>query len=131
MTASEIVRGLVLHLDPAVLAANGGVPSCKPERAVQDGHFFLCLSTEADSGRWVPLYSTGGEGRKRLEAPGRKGHPKWTRGIFHVDRDQEWTAPHAAIIAAAKAGKDKSGPGRRNRLGVNALAAIEAFLRQQ
>jgi len=112
MELAEIKMGLVLHLDRSAIAAHGGVPSCKPELAVQGGHFFVCVSTAGGSGRWLPLYSNGGEGRERLEVSGRSGHRKWTTGVFYWHRDQVWAAPHAAVVAAATAGGDRSRPGR-------------------
>jgi hypothetical protein len=117
LSGSEIKAGLVLHLDPDVLEVKGGTFTCKPVSRVQDGHFFVCLSTsDGEATTWLPLFSNPGDGREALALTGRTGYPKWTRGTFYWHHDQVWAAPHEAVIAAAKAGGDMSRAGARNFL---------------
>jgi len=112
---SEIVPGLVLHLDPDELERSGGTYSCPNPFRVQGGHFFVCLNVSGHIARWLPLYTNDGPGRTLL-AGSRSGHPKWTRATTYYHSGQVWTADHAAIAAAALAGGDLSSPASRNML---------------
>ena len=116
MTEAEIVPGIVLHLDPDTLSDRGGTYTCTDAQRVQGGHFFICLSVDDGAGKWLPLYSNPGVGRDELTVNGRTGHPKWTKGTFYWHRDQVWTAPSVAVVAAASDGGDMSRPGSRNQL---------------
>ncbi len=124
-TEAEIAAGLVLHLDPDTLANRGGSYTCKDEQRAQGGHFFLCLSVDAGSSRWLPLYSNPGDGRAQVAANGRTGHQKWTGGTWYWHRDQVWTAPHAAVVAADVAGVDMSSRGSRNLLDESNLPSLD------
>jgi hypothetical protein len=126
VTEGEVGVGLVLHLDPDTLAANGGSYTCPDEQRVQGGHFFLCLAVDDSSGQWLPLYSNSGVGREPLGEDGRSGHSKWSEGTFYWHRDQVWSAPHAAVVAAASAGGDMSRSGSRNRLDELQIPSIAA-----
>jgi hypothetical protein len=125
LTATEVEAGLVLHLDPDVLEQRGGTYTCGSDLRVQEGHFFVCLSVSGGAGVWLPLYSKSGVGRQPLAATGRSGHAKWTKGTFFWHTDQVWTAPHDAVVAAAKAGGDMSRSGSRNLLAPQALPRLK------
>lgn len=114
LSEPEITRGLVLHLDPDTLEREGGVYTCSADARVQSGHFFLCLSVGDAGGRWLPLYTNPGVGRRRLSPLGRSGHPKWTNAVCSYHVGQVWTAPHSAVMKAADAGRDMSRAGSRN-----------------
>lgn len=115
LAPEEIVRGLVLHLNPDVLEAEGGTYTCIPSRRVLGGHFFLCLETASDGhGRWLPLYEGDGVGRIKVSSDARVGHPKWTNSPCYYHPAQVWTASHAAVSKAALAGLDQSVVGSRN-----------------
>lgn len=116
ITEAELIPGLVMHLDPDTLLAQGGTYSCSDDQRVRGGHFFLCLSVQGSLGCWLPLYSNPGVGRTQLTADGRSGHPKWTSGTFYWHQDQVWTAMYSAVVAAAAAGRDMSRAGSRNEL---------------
>jgi hypothetical protein len=121
----EIKPGLVLHLDPETLEREGGTYACDASRRVQEGHFFLCLSTLKEVGWWLPLFSEPGDGRTKLSRDGRSGHEKWTTGECYWHKDQVWSAPHKAVIAAAIAGADQSSLALRNRLAGRALPKVQ------
>lgn len=123
ITEAELEPGLVLHLDPDELLAQGATFTCSESKRVRGGHFFLCLSVEENAGRWLPLYSNMGIGRQALEQTSRTGHPKWTNATCYWHGGQVWNAPHSAVVVAAIAGDDKSTPGSRNRLAVSDLPA--------
>lgn len=124
ITEAELVPGIVLHLDPETLMAERGSYTCSDEVRVQGGHFFVCLSMDGDVGSWLPLYSKPGVGRVKLTSDGRTGHPKWTDAPNYWHRDQVWTAPSSAVIAAAAAGGDMSRAGSRNLLDPHLLPAV-------
>jgi hypothetical protein len=115
VASSEIVPGLVLHLDPDELERSGGSYSCAKPFRVQGGHFFVCLRVSRRTGRWLPLYTNDGPGRIRLIGS-RSGHPKWTGATTYYHTGQVWTADHVAIAVAALAGGDLSSPELRNML---------------
>lgn len=112
----EIGRGLVLHLDPDTLEQQGGTYTCSPDRRVVSGHFFICVSADEKQGRWLPVYSSEGVGRKTLSSSGRSGHPKWVDQTCSYHEDQVWTAPHDAVVLAAQDGHDMSKAGSRNHV---------------
>jgi len=124
ITDAEITPGLVLHLDPDTLAAQGATCTCTVGQRVQGGHFFLCLEVEGELAVWVPLYSNDGVGRSQLSANGRSGHRKWTTGTFYWYHGQVWRAPHPAVVAAADAGGDMSRAGSRNKLAQASLPKL-------
>jgi hypothetical protein len=112
----EIQEGLALHLDPEVLEQHGGTYSCPRALRVENHHVFLCIEAFATRGRWLPLYSEMATRRRVLPTAGRTGHPFWVSGTFHYHEQQVWSAPHEAVIEAARAGHDMSRPGSRNML---------------
>jgi hypothetical protein len=78
---SEISRGLVLHLDPDALVAAGATFSCPEALRVQGSHFFVCVDAgDAETTRWVPLYTKSGPERVAIDTAGSSGHPKVTEG---------------------------------------------------
>jgi len=106
----DIVEGLVLHLDPDVLEKSGGSYNVSKEIRVKGGHFFLCVQAGDDDGEWMPLFSSPSKDRVVIPFEGRTGDMKWVKGAAHLHPGQTWKAKHAAILLAAKAGKDISGP---------------------
>ncbi len=120
----EIRPGIVLHLDPETLLAQGAIYSCDDDRRVIGCHFFLCIEVTGECGRWLPLYSRDGFGRVRLSQLGRSGHSKWVTSECHFHEDQVWRATHQAVVAAARVGHDFSEPGRRNRIAVESLPDV-------
>ena len=119
----EVRPGLVLWLDPEVLAQGGGHSAAPPERWVRGLHHFLVVDGTKFAATLLPLYSSGAHlCRHRLDNQAMSGSPHWTLGTWHWDARQVWRAPVSAILAAAS--HDLSTPGRRNRLGAHALPAI-------
>jgi hypothetical protein len=125
ISEAEIDFGLVLHLDPEELEAQGGTYTCPKEFRVQGRHFFICIGADEESALWLPLYSSPGIGRDMLTSEGRSGHSKWTKATCHYHRGQVWTASHAAVVSAARAGGDMSEPGRRNLLSDEFVPILE------
>jgi len=128
ITENEVNFGLVLHLDPDELEANEATYTCAAEARVTGAHFFLCIGADDDCGRWLPLYSNAGIGRRELGPAGRSGHPKWTQGKFHYHVGQLWTATHYAGSRAARAGGDLSTPENRNRMTNECADAVAASI---
>lgn len=114
--AHEIKDGLVLHLDPDELEAEGGACTDIESFRVQGTHFFLCIAANERSGNWVPLFSVAGPMRNLVPNEEKAGHPRWCESTTYFHRKQVWQAPHSAVVAAAIAGGDLSRPGERNTL---------------
>lgn len=116
VTEDEIGMELVLVLNPAVLEANGATCGCAASLRVQGDHFFLCLEADDLIGCWLPMYSKDALQRVTISTSGRTGHTKWVNGTFHYHPAQVWRAPHTAVVAAAKAARDMSRAGSRNKI---------------
>ncbi len=112
----EIQDGIVLHLDPDELEAEGAVCTNDESARVQGSHFFVCIASDQESGNWVPLFTSAGPSRTPVPPDEKRGHPKWIESPTYFHRQQVWQAPHAAVVAAAIAGGDLSRPGERNTL---------------
>lgn len=124
--ADEIRDGLVLRLDPDELEAEGGACNASGSVRVEGPHFFVCIAADEHSGNWVPLFAVSGPQRSLLLDGQKTGHPNWCESTTFFHRQQVWQAPHTAVVAAAIAGGDLSGPDERNALteaGVNAVYA--------
>ncbi|NRF68995.1 hypothetical protein HLB44_18535 [Aquincola sp. S2] len=111
---TELVPGLVLHLDPKVLQQAGGQTTVPGAVKVQDKHFFACLSEDKGTWRLMPCYTSIGPERLPIEEKYKIGHHKWKSGTSYFHPKQVWTVSAAAIEAAALAGGDMSRPGARN-----------------
>jgi len=114
--AHEIKDGLVLHLDPDELEAEGGACAGTDSARVQGPHFFVCIASNEHSGNWVPLFSAAGPRRAFLPHEEKEGHAIWCESTTYFHLQQVWQAPHSAVVAAAIAGGDLSRPGERNKL---------------
>jgi hypothetical protein len=121
VTTRQIKKGIVLHLDPSTLEAEGATYSCASEMRVQGGHFFVCISTNGQKARLVPVYSDNGPGRVEILPTDRSGHDKWTSGPAYYHPEQVWNATNEAVVKAAAAGGDRSTEISRNLLTVAAL----------
>ncbi|NMG37483.1 hypothetical protein GRF61_23785 [Azoarcus sp. TTM-91] len=113
---NEIAPGLVLHIDPVTMAAQGGTTDLPDFLKVKKAHFFVCLSVDGNQGRWMPCYTKDGKGRHPIAENSRTGHPKWAKGNCYFHPAQVWSASHAAVVNAAQAAHDQSQPGQRNML---------------
>ena len=123
----EVTAGLVLNLDPDVLARYGWTVSCSDDRRVIGRHFFLCLDVRGEVSDWVPMFSRDGAGRRKVAQTGRTGHPKWIDGCCYYHTRQVWTAAdRQAVIEAALAGRDLTNPDQRNRLALSGLPSLFA-----
>lgn len=116
IAAHEITDGIVLHLDPDELEAEGGVCTAGGAARVEGTHFFLCIAADEASGNWVPLSSVAGPLRTLVPNEEKTGHPGWRESTTYFHVRQVWQAPHSAVVAAAIAGGDLSRPGERNAL---------------
>jgi len=116
IAAHEIQDGLVLHLDPDELEAEGGACNETQSYRVQGTHFFLCVASNEQVGNWIPLFSVAGPLRALVPNEEKVGHPQWCESTTYFHVKQVWQAPHSAVVAAAIAGGDLSRPDSRNTL---------------
>ena len=114
----DICVGMVLHLDPDRLEAEGGTYTCDAAAKVVGQHFFVCLEAGASVTRWLPLYTNPGPGREQLSHAGSSGHPKWINGAHYYHPAQVWVASRQAVANAAARAHDKTRRGSRNMVGV-------------
>ncbi len=122
--ATDICVGLVLHLDPDRLEAEGGTYTCAPHEKVLGQHFFVCLEAGPHVTRWFPLYTNAGPGRIQLSHEGSSGHPKWVGGDHYYHSAQVWTASRQAVANAAARAHDKTRRGSRNMVAVAHVPAL-------
>lgn len=120
----DISPGLVLHLDPSVLAQHGATPSPAASKVALGAHFFLCYAADAERSWWTPLYTKRSATRIELSRWGRTGHEKWTGARLEYDPAQNWMASLEAINSAAIAGRDRSRAGARNRVAMDQLPTL-------
>lgn len=120
----DISPGLVLHMDPAVLAQHGATPSPAAAKVALGAHFFLCYAADTERSWWTPLYTKKSTTRIELSRWGRTGHEKWTGARLEYDPAQQWVASLEAINSAAIAGRDRSRAGARNRVAVDQLPTL-------
>ena len=121
---SEIEPGLVLHLDPQALEQRGGTATGPAASRVRGTHFFICLSVEGKSGRWLPCFSNAGAGRVGVPTAARTGHEKWTDGTCWFHPDQVWTATHQAVVAEAEKAGDQSAPRFRSYADLDVIEGL-------
>jgi hypothetical protein len=109
--ASEVVAGLVVHLDPAVLRSEPGCSTTAPvlgsvDRAVLDSHFFLVLHVDEVDGAAlaVPLYSHCASGSERLDESKKGGKAStWLGAASFYSPKQYWWIPPQHLQRAAYA----------------------------
>lgn len=105
----EIERGLIVHLDPKVLAGGGSEATVKTGHAVKDPHYFLVLSVDSNESNCIamPLFSESGRDRELLDENLKSGCPKnWKGQASYIFRWQVWRIPLTSIEAAS--GADES-----------------------
>ena len=114
---AELRPGLVLHLCPAELEAQGSAYTCPRKTRVRGRRFFLCVFVGTVDSLWLPLYGSAKTRHRILVHPeGRTGSEFWLRAELYWDVRQVWSAPLGAVPEAARAGGDNSTPLTRNRL---------------
>lgn len=124
--ADEIVKGIVLHLDPDVLEKGGASYTCPSATRVQNPRFFMCVDLlECEMGLWAPIFPRQTSVRVQLDKSGAYGHPKWTSGDSFLDPNQIWQASHSVVADAAASGKDLSRPGARNGLAPGLVPTLD------
>lgn len=119
----EIRPGLVLFLDPEVLASSDRVTNTKDPRRFRSGPF-VCLTAGEEESTWLPI--TTEERRERLLIPPEwrsGGHPQWLRDPqFLMDGANLRRGPHDAFIAAS--GAELTSREDRARVSAEGLSAI-------
>ncbi|WP_155844798.1 hypothetical protein [Arenimonas oryziterrae] len=119
--------GLVLHMYPEELLKHGAGHTVEPEDAVSAQHYFVCLSSDAKEGLWVPLFQAPGKDLKMISESAKSGHARWTRGPSYYDLEQLWRIPHKAAQRGAAAAMDQSLTKSPNTVALTALPQREEF----
>lgn len=116
----EFRVGLVLHMDPDTLEAEGAYGHLLGgektiSTRVHGPHYFLCVGTDG-RGRhsyWAPLFSRDRGHRLRIPNEMKVGPYQWRQTTTHLDERQMWSAKWFAIEMACRFGRDLSLPSRR------------------
>ena len=141
----EFTPGLVVLMDgffldknmPENLADTCKPYSCPDNRAVLTPHSFVCLGRR-EGGRpnrafWAPLFPSEGNGRVLLDMSTAVGLPGFTKGAYHIHKEQVWVVDDDVVIAAAQRpsiqGKrtlvDTSTKARRNRFTGDGIPSLD------
>lgn len=119
--------GIILHFDPTILIEEGAQPSLLDH--IQRKHFFICTLIKGDIAFFVPLESSDGPGRHKIDNDClTQCHEKIKSGSFYYHKDQYWTIPIAGAIKAAALSRDRSTPEQRNYCDQNCLDEINLRL---
>ena len=121
VTAAEVVGGLVVHLDTALLRSAGGSQTnaektASEDRAVVGPHYFLILGVDpnAQVALAVPLFSKWAPGSRQLDEGKKDGlADKWIGEDSRYSQWQHWRIPVGAIVAAS-AGDEATAANRRS-----------------
>jgi hypothetical protein len=122
---ADIVPGLVVHLDTAVLRSSGrcltnAETNNQFDRAVVGPHYFLILLFDSQTDKWlaVPLFSQRAPGSDLLNERFKIGHPdQWIGVNSYFSRWQHWLLDSEAIVNASAS--DNSPPGSRRTYASN------------
>ena len=119
----EIEPGLVVFIDPAVLAADSRVSHTKDPPTPRPGPL-VCVSVDGATSEWMPITT---EWRSEPLAIPREwcsgGHPQWLRDAQYLqDGANIWRGPHAVFVAASR--QELTGRSDRARISEDGLAAI-------
>lgn len=115
---SEVVPGLVVHVDTDVLRARGdsrtnAQATEREDRAVTGAHDFLVLLVDRAERAVtaVPLFPRSAPGSAPLDDDLRSGGTEWQATPVFYSRWQHWQIPLDALVAAS--GGDAGSPGAR------------------
>jgi len=117
--------GLVLQLDPQMLAAHGASYTWGDEPELSAQQYFVCIEADAKEALWLPLFAGPAAGRKGIAATAKTGDPRWTRSSSFFHPAQVCKISHKAVQRAAEAAYDRSTPKQPNRLATTQLPARE------
>ncbi len=119
--------GLVLQLDPKTLVTYGAFAALPADTTLSAHQYFLCISTDAKEGLWVPLFAGPGPGRKGIAATAKTGYAQWTRHSSFYDPGCIIRVGHKGAQRAADAAYDRSSPKSPNRMAVEQLPPRPEF----
>ena len=129
----DIQPGLVIHLDPSLLKAQGGSETNAQrdetgDRAVPDPRYFLVLEVDRAAGTClaVPLYSKSAPGSQPLQETEKGGlADRWIGEESFFSRWQHWRIPLSAIPAASVG--DDSEPANRRTYAATQPATLRSI----
>ena len=115
---SEIVPGVVVHLDTTALRVRGdsrtnAQATATEDRAVTDSHDFLVLLVDMRAREVVaiPLFPRSAPGSAPLDDALRAGPSEWLASPLFYSRWQHWRIPFDALVEASDG--DPGAPGAR------------------
>jgi len=117
-------RGLALYLYPGELLRFGALHSLAADEAVSAEHYFVCLSTDAQGGTWMPLHPTRGKNRLPIMETAKTGRARFTQGVSWYSPTELWRIPHKAVQRAAQLAGDKSTAAAQNRVASASLPTV-------
>lgn len=126
LTSAEVLPGLVLHMAPSILDAEGAEFFPPDECRVEGDHFFLCVAVEAEHSYWVPLSSKVYPGRVLITGAQKFGQASWIGKKTYAVANRFCRAHFPAVIAACAAADDKTRKGDRNFVNRDALSHVQS-----
>ena len=108
--------GLVLQLDPQMLATHGATYTWGDDPELSAQQYFVCIESDAKEALWLPLFAGPAPGRKGIAAAAKSGDPRWTRSSSFYHPAQVCRISHKGVQRAAEAAYDRSTPKQPNRL---------------
>ena len=131
VTESEVVSGLVVHLDTDEVRRLGGAStnadvSKGEDRAVVGPHYFLVVSVSDTNCLAVPLFSRFAPGSELLQESFKSGlAAKWQGEDSYFSRWQHWRIPISSV--AASSDTEESSPQDRRRYATASPDAMVAI----
>lgn len=117
---NEVREGLVLRLEPGVLAEYGAEVTSDQLHRADGPHWFICVGKSGQATSWVATSSRPAPERDRVTR--KWGQPAWTMPETWADLYQVWTVGSFFALRAASLGVDPSFPGGRNFALIDAAA---------
>ena len=115
----EVVPGLVLFLDPAILLGNHAMFSGPSFAATRQPHYFVCETVEGTRSVWVPTSSKPNWDRARVRR--KAGRPEWVATQTYALEAQRWSVDLVGLRLAARL--DRTRRGSRNYAVLDFLAS--------
>jgi hypothetical protein len=130
INADEVVPGLVVFLDQALLASNDLVTRTQDLPSFS-ARTFVCLSVDGEISEWVPFTTEYRRERLPIRREWRSsGHPQWLRDEQYLtDGANIWRGPHGPFVEASW--QEVTNRSNRARTSGDGLAAIQVEVEAQ
>lgn len=103
ISVDDVRRGLVVFLDPKLMASLGAHCNQDPRDRIAAPHYFLCVVAPDATGwsTWLPCSTKAGPGRVEVPPAFRSGHQRWRQRPCFVTTVERWEMSAKALEAAS------------------------------